>query len=230
MTGWVFHHILQLDSGAAKAGHSKSIAIFRFEMPEKKSIFDLLKEKRLILASSSPRRAEILTREKVKFEIKIPTGHEDENEFSDPVTHVLEFSRRKAQNVAEKVENGIILGADTIVVLDGEILGKPKNESNALSFLKKLSGRMHRVYTGITLINKSTGKTISDYDLTKVKFNQLNEQEIRNYIATGEPMDKAGAYGIQAMGSFLVDHIEGSLDNVIGLPTEKLQEMLNRIV
>ena len=89
---------------------------------------------------------------------------------------------------------------------------------------------MHRVYTGITLINKSTGEVISDYDSTKVKFNQLDEAKIRDYIATGEPMDKAGAYGIQGMGNLLVDHIEGSLDNVIGLPTEKLRNMLDRIV
>ncbi|MCK4427249.1 MAG: septum formation protein Maf [candidate division Zixibacteria bacterium] len=191
---------------------------------------DLLDKKKLILASSSPRRAEILTRGKVKFEIKIPLNYKEENIFSDPVTHVLELSRRKAKSVADQVGDGIILGADTIVVLDGEILGKPKNEDEALLFLKKLSGRMHQVYTGITLINKSTGKVVSDYDLTKVKFNQLDEQKILNYIATGEPMDKAGAYGIQGMGNFLVDHIEGSLDNVIGLPTEKLQEMLNQIV
>ena len=206
-------------------------------MPEKKSIADLLEKKKLILASSSPRRAEILTREKVKFEIKIPGRYKEENIFSDlkaqnscPVTHVLELSKRKAQSVVDEVEGGIILGADTIVVLDGQILGKPKNKDEALFFLKKLSGRMHQVYTGITLINKSTGKVVSDYDLTKVKFNQLDEPKIQNYIATGEPMDKAGAYGIQGMGNFLVDHIEGSLNNVIGLPTKKLQEMLSQIV
>lgn len=199
-------------------------------MPEKKSIADLLEKKKFILASSSPRRAEILTREKVRFEIKIPHNCKEENIFSDPVTHVLELSRRKAQSVADQVGDGIILGADTIVVLDGEILGKPKNKDEALFFLKKLSGRMHQVYTGITLINKSTGKMISDYDLTKVKFKQLDEPNIQNYIATGEPMDKAGAYGIQGMGNFLVDHIEGSLNNVIGLPTKKLQEVLSQIV
>ena len=206
-------------------------------MPKKRSIADLLDKRKLILASSSPRRAEILTREKVRFEIKMPDSYKEENVFSDlkaqnscPVTHVLELSRRKAQSVADEVADGIILGADTIVVLDGQILGKPKNKDDALFFLKKLSGKMHQVYTGITLINKSTGKMISDYDLTKVKFNQLDEQKILNYIATGEPMDKAGAYGIQGMGSFLVDHIEGSLDNVIGLPTTKLQEMLSQIV
>jgi septum formation protein len=199
-------------------------------MSQNKTLADLLDKKRLILASSSPRRAEILTREKVRFEIKILDSYKEENVSSDPVTHVLESSKRKAQSVADELEDGIILGADTIVVLDGEILGKPQNKENAFFILKKLSGRTHDVYTGVTLINKSTGKTISNYDVTKVKFNQLNEQKISDYITTGEPMDKAGAYGIQGMGSFLVDHIEGSLDNVIGLPTERLQEMLAQIM
>jgi len=199
-------------------------------MSKKRSVANLLDKNKLILASSSPRRAEILTKAKVRFEIKMPHNYKEENIFSDPITHVLELSKRKAQSVTDEVADGIILGADTIVVLDGETLGKPKDKDDALFFLKKLSGRMHRVYTGITLINKSTGKMISGYDLTKVKFHQLDEQNILSYIATGEPMDKAGAYGIQGMGSFLVDHIEGSLDNVIGLPTEKLQKMLSQIV
>jgi septum formation protein len=199
-------------------------------MSQNKTLADLLDKKRFILASSSPRRAEILTREKVRFEIKILDSYKEENVSSDPVTHVLESSKRKAKSVAGEVEDGIILGADTIVVLDGEILGKPKNKEDAFFILKKLSGRTHDVYTGVTLINKSTGKMISNYDVTKVKFNQLNEQKISDYITTGEPMDKAGAYGIQGMGSFLVDHIEGSLDNVIGLPTERLQEMLAQIM
>ena len=199
-------------------------------MPDKRSIADLLDKEKFILASSSPRRAEILTRERVRFEINLPAGYSEETSFSDPVAHVLEASRGKAQSVADQVQDGIVLGADTVVVLDGEILGKPKDQDDALFLLKKLSGRMHQVYTGVTLINKSTGKVASDYDLTKVKFNQLDEPKIRDYIATGEPMDKAGAYGIQGMGNLLVDYIEGSLDNVIGLPTEKLRNMLDRIV
>ena len=119
-------------------------------MPEKKRIADLLEKKKFILASSSPRRAEILTREKVRFEIKIPHNYKEENIFSDlkaqnscPVTYVLELSKRKAESVAGEVGDGIILGADTIVVLDGEIFGKPKNKDEALLFLKKLSGRIY---------------------------------------------------------------------------------------
>jgi len=195
-----------------------------------KNISELLGERRLILASRSPRRAEILKREKVEFKIKIPPNLKEESSSSDPVEHVLSLSERKATSISHQVEEGIILGADTIVVLDGEIMGKPQNKKEAFSILKKLGGRMHKVYTGMTLVNRYNGRMISDYDLTEVKFNQLDEEKIRSYIDTGEPMDKAGAYGIQGMGGFLVENIRGSLDNVIGLPTEKLKEMLIQII
>lgn len=197
---------------------------------KEKSIRELLRERKLILASRSPRRAEILKREKVEFKVKIPSNLKEESLSSDPTEHVLSLSKKKATSVSHQVEEGILLGADTIVVLDGEIMGKPQNKKDALFILKKLSGRTHRVYTGITLLNKYNGKTVSDYDSTEVKFNQLDEEKIETYIETGEPMDKAGAYGIQGMGGFLVESIRGSLDNVIGLPTEKLKEMLIQIM
>ena len=195
-----------------------------------KSITKLLGERKLILASRSPRRAEILKKAKVKFEIKIPPNFKEESSSSDPVEHVLSLSKRKASSVSDQVKGAIILGADTIVVLDKEILGKPQNKEEAFLILKKLSGRTHEVYTGMTLVNEYNGKVISDYDLTEVKFNQLENNKIENYIKTGEPMDKAGAYGIQGMGGFLVESIRGSLDNVIGLPTGKLKEMLIQII
>ena len=197
---------------------------------KEKSIAELLGERKLILASRSPRRAEILKKAKVEFEIKIPPNLKEESSSSDPAEHVLSLSKRKATSVSNQVEEAIVLGADTIVVLDGEILGKPQNKEEAFLILKKLSGRTHRVYTGITLVNRYNGKIISDYDSTEVKFNQLEDNKIVAYINTGEPMDKAGAYGIQGMGGFLVEGIRGSLDNVIGLPTEKLKEMLIQII
>ncbi len=197
---------------------------------KKKSLADLLGERKLTLASRSPRRAEILKKEKVEFRIKIPPDLKEKSSSSDPVEHVLSLSKRKATSVSHQVEQTIILGADTIVVLDKEIMGKPQNKEEAFFILKKLSGRMHRVYTGITLVNRYNGKMISDYDSTEVKFNQLDEEKILTYIDTGEPMDKAGAYGIQGMGGFLVESIRGSLDNVIGLPTDKLKEMLIQIL
>jgi len=195
-----------------------------------KSVSELLGDRKLILASRSPRRADILKREKVQFVVRIPPDVEGGEASSDPVEHVLSLSRTKAESVADEVENAIVLGADTIVVLEGEILGKPRDKENAFSTLKKLSGKTHRVYTGITLVNKYNGKVASGYDVTEVKFNPLDEGKIWDYIATEEPMDKAGAYGIQGMGGFLVDSIEGSLDTVIGLPTGKLKEMLAKII
>lgn len=189
-----------------------------------------MKKVKLILASSSPRRKEILEKEGFEFEIILPDNVGENKVSLDPVNHVLELSRKKAESVAKRLKEGLILGADTIVVLDGEILGKPKDEKEAQVILKKLGGKAHKVYTGLTLINKSNDKVLSDYDSTKVFFNQLEDEDISNYITTGEPLDKAGAYGIQGMGSFLVHHIEGNLDNVIGLPMKKLKEMLKRII
>ncbi len=195
-----------------------------------KSLKQILGERKLILASSSPRRKEILKRENLVFEIKYPPNLVEETLTSDPVEHVLILSKEKAESVSGQTGEGIILGADTVVVLDEDILGKPQDKEEAFLILKKLSGRTHKVYTGITLLNKYNGKTISDFDCTEVKFNPLEDQKIVAYVDTGEPMDKAGAYGIQGMGSFLVESINGNLDNVIGLPTGKLKEMLIQII
>jgi septum formation protein len=199
--------------------------------PEKgKSISEILKGRKLILGSSSPRRAQILKEAGVDFEVRMPPEVEEDAPWSDPVKHVLSLSRAKAESVARQVKEGIVLGADTIVVLNGEILGKPKDKSDAFAILTRLGGKTHTVFTGITLISNDDHRILSDYDSTQVEFNQLDREKIESYIATGEPMDKAGAYGIQGMGSFLVKGIRGSLDNVIGLPTEKLKEMLIRII
>jgi septum formation protein len=195
-----------------------------------KGIVELLGQRKLILASSSPRRKQILSEAHVRFEIRIPPNINEESLSSDPVEHVISVSRAKAESVSPQIAEGIILGADTIVVLNGEILGKPEDKNEALVILKKLSGRTHKVYTGVTLVNKFNDKIISDYDSTEVTFNQLDEKRIESYIDTKEPMDKAGAYGIQGMGAFLVKEIKGNLDNVIGLPTEKLKEMLIKII
>ena len=186
-------------------------------------------ETKLILASTSPRRAQILERENMRFKVISPDDVDEEKISSHPVDHVLELSRRKVESVSGKVKEGLILGADTVVVLNGEILGKPKDEQEAQRILKKLSGRTHRVYTGLSLMDKTSGRILSAYDCTEVEFNELGQEEIESYIATGEPMDKAGAYGIQGMGSFLVDQIKGNLDNVIGLPMQKFRELLKKI-
>ena len=189
----------------------------------------LLNGKKFVLGSSSPRRAELLRKAGINFEVVVPENINEEQISADPVSHVLGLSRKKAESVAKRVKDSIILGADTIVVLDGEILGKPKDSDEAFKMLKKLSGMEHEVYTGISLVDKDKGRVISGYQLTKVKFNQLKDKEIKDYIDTGESLDKAGAYGIQGMGNFLVEKIEGDLDNVIGLPLRKLEELLIKI-
>jgi len=164
----------------------------------------------------------------INFEVIVPENINEEQISADPVSHVLELSRKKAENVAKKVNDSLILGADTVVVLNGEILGKPKDGEDAFKMLKKLSGKEHLVYTGISLVDKDKERILSGYQLTKVKFNQLKDKEIKDYIDTGEPLDKAGAYGIQGMGNFLVEKIEGDMDNVIGLPLRKLEELLKK--
>jgi septum formation protein len=186
-------------------------------------------KRKFTLASRSPRRMELLKEANIDFEVKTPKINE-ENVSKNPKQHVLRLSRMKAESVLPEVEGGLVLGADTIVVLNGEILGKPKNQKEAKRMLEKLSNREHKVYTGLTLIDKEKKKTISDYECTEVKFNSLSSEGIDSYISTGEPTDKAGAYGIQGRGSRLVREIKGPLDNVIGLPMGKLEEMLIHIL
>ncbi|MCJ7509086.1 MAG: Maf family protein [candidate division Zixibacteria bacterium] len=189
----------------------------------------LIGKRKLTLASRSPRRMKLLKEANVSFEVTTPKINE-KNVSKNPRQHVLRLSKMKAKSVLSEVESGLVLGADTIVVLDGEILGKPKNRKEAKRMLGKLSNREHKVYTGLTLIDKDKKKTISNCECTKVRFNSLSSEDIDNYISTGEPVDKAGAYGIQGKGSRLVGEIKGSLDNVIGLPMDKLEEMLIHIL
>jgi len=190
----------------------------------------LLNGRKFVLGSSSPRRAELLRKAGIDFEVVVPENINEAQISENPVSHVLELSRKKAESVAKKVDDSVILGADTIVVLNGTILGKPKDKEDAFRMLKKLSGKEHEVYTGISLVDKNRGKVLSGFQLTKVKFNRLKDEEIKDYIDTGEPLDKAGAYGIQGMGNFLVEKTEGDLDNVIGLPLRKLAELLKKII
>ena len=168
----------------------------------------------LILASKSPRRKELLSLITRDF---MAVSREVDETISDDMTPenaVLYLSRIKAEPFQN--DNDVIIGADTIVVLNGKILGKPTDEEEAFSMLKALSGKEHSVFTGVTLIFKET----------KVKFYELSDGEISTYIKTGEPMDKAGAYGIQGYGSLFVEKIEGDYFNVVGLPVSALYREL----
>jgi septum formation protein len=185
------------------------------------------KMKKIILASASPRRCEILRQMGVSFETIVSNVDEQTDASILMELQVISLALQKAQDVANKIsENAIVIGADTLVSINGVILGKPRDTDEAFAFLKLLSGKWHYVYTGIALIDKETGIIKTDYEKTKVKIANITDKHILNYIDSGEPMDKAGAYAIQGKGALLVERIEGCYFNVVGLPVVKLNALL----
>lgn len=197
---------------------------------KRKNKFRSKKSKILILASQSPRRIELLNQLDVKFIID-PSNLEEEQikkTNRNPVSVVLETAKAKAKAVAYRYRNGIIISADTIVVLGKEILGKPKSKQEAYLMLKKLSGRQHKVITAIAVIDAKTKEEAVGYTSTKVKFRKLSNKEIKKYINTGEPMDKAGAYAIQGKGAAFIESISGDYLNVVGFPLILLNKLLNK--
>ena len=177
----------------------------------------------LILASGSPRRKELLDAMGLPYLVDVSDA--DESFSGAPEDMVLELSRRKAQAVAARHDGAIILAADTIVFCDG-VLGKPRDAGDAGRMLAALSGRWHSVYTGVTMMDTRSGRTLSRADVTRVHFTVLAPRDIDAYVATGEPFGKAGAYAIQGRGGMLIDRIEGSYTNVVGLPTALVRSML----
>lgn len=181
----------------------------------------------IILASASPRRQELLQRMGLDFIIRTAPHDETMNLFSTPSDEVARVSRLKAQAVYPLChEDDIIVAADTIVVCDGRIMGKPRSENDAFSMLRRLSGREHQVMTGLTVTQGDNAETVTV--TTTLRFRPLSDTEIRNYIATGEPMDKAGAYGIQGIASMFVVGLDGDYYNVMGLPICTLTLMLRK--
>ena len=183
----------------------------------------------IILASGSPRRRQLLTQMGIEdFVVHSSDVDETVDRALPPAAIVEELSLRKAKAVeAELGDKDLILAADTIVAIDGAVLGKPTDERDALRMLTQLSGCRHQVYTGVTLLRG--GKAITAHEVTDVTFRKLGGEEIADYIATGEPMDKAGAYGIQGYGALLVERIEGDYFNVMGLTVCRLGQMLESI-
>lgn len=187
---------------------------------------------KVILASASERRHELLKKVVKDFEIKESNFDEDSIDFlGDFSKYVIDLSKGKALAVCKqyKDEDVIIIGCDTIVAFDERVLGKPKDKEKAFQMLKDLSGNTHGVYSGITLVNPKKNIIISEAIYTEVKFSELSDDEIWSYIHTGEPMDKAGAYGIQGFGGIFVEEIKGCYYNVVGLPINKLSKMLKSI-
>lgn len=181
--------------------------------------------KKIILASNSPRRREILGNfidfEAVKAEVS-----EDNVFFKSPQTLVMALAFEKANSVAEKYEEAIVIGADTVVEIDGEILGKPKSRDDAGRMIKKLRGRSHKVITGFAIIDMSLDKKYMDYEVTEVVFKDLSDEEVETYLNKAEYMDKAGAYGIQDEAALFVDRIEGDYLNIVGFPISKIYTVL----
>ncbi|WFD11448.1 Maf family protein [Tepidibacter hydrothermalis] len=183
----------------------------------------------IVLASASPRRKELLSNLNFDFEIMKSNIEEFVNDKDRPESVAMSLSFQKAIDIANKTsENNIVIGADTIVVLDEKILGKPEDEQDAFNTLAQLSGKYHKVITGVCVLRLSDNKKIVDYEVTKVKMREFSEDEIKRYIKTGEPMDKAGSYAIQGYGSLLVEKINGDYFNVVGLPVSKLGQILYR--
>ena len=180
----------------------------------------------ICLASSSPRRQQILKEMGLDFVIRHPMEFKEKLSGLDPEALVCHNALGKAKEVAEKYKDSIIIGCDTIVTFNNEILGKPLTPDNARVMLMKLRGNYHSVFSGLAVIDMQKNRELVGYDKTEVKFKDLSEREINEYVESGEPLDKAGAYGIQECGGVFVESIKGSLSNVVGLPKELLTKFL----
>lgn len=184
----------------------------------------------IVLGSGSPRRLQLLQEVGIPFRQLTPDIHESILPGERPYSFAKRLAEDKALAVAQKTAPAdLVIGCDTIVVLNDVVLGKPTDEADAFNILSSLSGHQHVVCSAVAYA--VTGRLLaSDYELTKVTFNEVSGEQIRQYIATGEPMDKAGAYGIQGMGSFLVDSIEGNLDTVVGLPRVLMEWLAGEVL
>jgi len=193
------------------------------------NLIKLSERGKLVLASGSPRRVYLLREAGFEFRQIIPDIHEDNNLHTDPYRLATILAEKKAEAVIDRLaDDEIALGCDTIVVLDGKILGKPVSPDDAVSMLTIMSGQMHIVCSAVALMNKN-GKMVSGFELTDVYFNEVTQRQIEQYVQTGEPLDKAGSYGIQDRGVFLVDRIVGNIDNVIGLPRILLDKLAGKM-
>lgn len=179
-----------------------------------------------MLASSSPRRMRLLEQAGVPFEAVDPGKVEAATGV--PEERALGNASAKARRVAERIGKGLVVGADTLVVVDGRVLGKPGDASEAAVMLRSLSGRVHRVVTGLAVVDAASGREESDVVETMVRMRALSEEEVEAYVATGEPLGKAGGYAIQGVGALLVNEIRGCFYNVVGLPLSRLDGLLKR--
>lgn len=184
--------------------------------------------KKIILASQSPRRKQLLEQVGLQFEVEASQVEESFLDSDSPEETVCRLSRVKAEDVASRNPNSVIIGADTVAIFEDQIIGKPKGTKSARELLTKMSGKTHEIVTGFTVIDSDTGKSVTESVISRVRFRDLGEDEIDRYVESGEPLDKAGAYGIQEKGAVLVDHIDGDYSNIVGLPLTALSETLKQ--
>jgi septum formation protein len=181
---------------------------------------------RLILASASPRRRELLELVRFTFEVESSAIEELQRQGEAPETYVRRLAEDKAREVASRHPDAWIIAADTIVYIDGTILEKPADHDDAVRMLTTISGRVHEVFTGLTLCNRAVDRSYTKVVTTRVKMLSLSPEEVEWYASTGEPMDKAGAYAVQGIGAMFIESIEGSYTNVVGLPLAELFTMM----
>ena len=182
----------------------------------------------LVLASASPRRRELLRRLRHPFRVLPPRIEEAVREPMAAEQTAMCLAEAKARDVASRLSSGLVIGADTVVEAGGRLIGKPGDRDDAKRILRRLAGTQHAVVTGVCIVDAATGRTESAADRTRIKMRPMSEHEIEDYVDSGEPLGKAGAYAIQEHGDRYVESIEGSFSNVVGLPLELLAQMLQR--
>jgi len=186
-------------------------------------------QKSIILASQSPRRRMLLEQAGIEFQIKPSNTDERLIPFKTPDDFVIQAASQKAKTIAKQYPDAWIIGADTMVILDHHVMGKPLSMDEARSMLTQLAGRVHHVYTGVCIGKEEINQFHTEYVKSEVLFKALSKEEIEWYLHTDEPYDKAGAYAVQGLGSFMVKHIHGSYTNVVGLPVCEVMELLTRL-
>jgi septum formation protein len=194
------------------------------------SLLKNLDQYSVILASSSPRRFELLKMIGLNFKVRPSHVKEIYQDHLTPLEYTQQNARNKGEAIAEKYRDHIVLSADTIVVLNNQIIQKPKDEKDAREILEKLSGKTHQVITSFGIMQKNAGKVLLDHEITEVQFRKLSRDELHAYINTGEPFDKAGGYGAQGAGALLIKHVNGCFYNVVGLPLQKFFLDLDRFL
>jgi len=186
-------------------------------------------KQKIILASTSPRRHGLAQEMGLEFDI-VPSDYEEDMTMKlSPEKLAMTLAYGKAADVAKKTKEGVVIGIDTFIVFNGEKLGKPKTKEKAFKLLKSFSGKKLKVISGLALIDCKTKKEIKDYDVSEVKLRKMSDEEINTYIATGEPLDKAGAFAIQGLGSIFIESIKGSYTNIVGFPVGCLYKNLKKL-